>query len=101
GDTAGNSYSYYLKTDDGNVASGQTLYISANTLEAGENFYFDGSAETNGSFLTYGGLGNDTIIGGQQTDGFYFGYGRWGAGDSGDGQGGSLEQLRLAGHTYH
>jgi hypothetical protein len=98
GDTAGNSYSYYLKTDDANVASAQTMYVSANTLGVGEDLYFDGSAETDGSFLTYGGLGNETLIGGQQTDGFYFGYGRWGAGDSIDGQGGSLDQLGLQGN---
>ena len=59
--------------NNANVASGQTLAVSWNTLQAGENVFFDGSAETDGSFLTYGGHGNDTIIGGQNNDGFYFG----------------------------
>jgi hypothetical protein len=93
----GVSFSYFLKTVDGNVAAGEQLAVSFNTLRAGENVGFDGSAETDGSFLIFGGLGNDTLIGGQQTDGFYFGFGRWGAGDSVDGQGGPLDQLGLQG----
>jgi hypothetical protein len=97
GDTAGNLYDYYLTTDDGNVASGQELVVSWNTLTAGEDVVFDGSAETDGTFLTYGGFGSDTITGGQQDDGFYFGYGRWGASDSVDGQGGTMDQLGLQG----
>lgn len=97
GNGSGNSYSYFLKTVDGNVASGERLAVSFNTLRVGENVSFDGSAETDGYFLTYGGLGNDTLIGGQQDDGFFFGFGRWGAGDSVDGQGGGLDQLGLQG----
>lgn len=97
GDGAGNNYSYFLKTVDANVASGEQLAVSFNTLRVGENVSFDGSAETDGSFLTFGGLGNDTLIGGQQNDAFYFGFNRWGAGDSVDGQGGSLDQLGLQG----
>jgi hypothetical protein len=98
GDTAGNLYSYNITTDDGNVASGPTLTVSWNTLQAGENVTFDGSAETDGHFLTYGGMGNDTITGGQQNDGFYFGFGTWGSGDSVDGQGGTMDQLGLQGN---
>jgi hypothetical protein len=98
GDTAGNLYSYDITTDDANVASGHRLTVSWNTLQAGENVTFDGSAETNGHFLTYGGMGNDTITGGQQNDGFYFGFGDWGSGDSVDGQGGTMDQLGLQGN---
>ncbi|HEY7808522.1 MAG TPA: Ig-like domain-containing protein [Croceibacterium sp.] len=102
GDTAGNPYSYYLQMNNGNVASGQTLAVSWNTLQAGENVFFDGSAETDGSFITYGGHGNDTIIGSQDNDGFYFGTdaagnGMWGANDSVDGQGGTMDELGLQG----
>ena len=90
GDTAGNPYSYNLTTVDANVGAGEQLTVSFNTLRAGENVTFDGSAETDGSFLTFGGLGNDTITGGAQDDGFYFGNnGRWGAGDSVDGGAGT------------
>jgi Ca2+-binding RTX toxin-like protein len=98
GDTAGNSYSYNLATLDVNVAAGQQLVVSFNTLRAGENVTFDGSAETDGSFMTYGGLGLDTLTGGQQSDGFYFGAdGRFASGDRVDGRGGSLDQLGLQG----
>ena len=98
GDVSGSFYSYNLQTDDANVANGQQLIVTFNSLRAGENVRFDGHFESNGSFLTYGGLGNDTLIGGQQNDGFFFGAGnRWGAGDSVDGQGGTLDQLGLQG----
>jgi Ca2+-binding RTX toxin-like protein len=98
GDTAGNLYSYNLATLDVNVAAGQQLVVSFNTLRAGENVTFDGSAETDGSFMTYGGLGTDILTGGQQSDGFYFGAdGRFGSGDRVDGRGGSLDQLGLQG----
>jgi Ca2+-binding RTX toxin-like protein len=98
GDMAGNLYSYNLATLDVNVAAGQQLVVSFNTLRAGENVTFDGSAETDGSFLTYGGLGTDILTGGQQSDGFYFGAdGRFGSGDRVDGRGGSLDQLGLQG----
>jgi len=98
GDTAGNFYSYDLKTVDANVGDGELLAVSFNRLRAGENVTFDGSAETNGRFLTFAGLGNDTIIGGSQDDGFYFGNnGRWGAGDSVNGGAGTLDQLGLQG----
>jgi large repetitive protein len=97
GNGSGLSYSYFLETVDENVAAGERLQVSFNTLRVGEDVSFDGSAETDGYFLTYGGLGNDTVIGGQQDDGFFFGFGRWGAGDSVDGQGGAMDQLGLQG----
>jgi Ca2+-binding RTX toxin-like protein len=58
---------------------------------------FDGSAETDGSFVTYAGLGTDHVVGGQQSDAFFFGVGHWGAFDSVDGQGG-LDELGLQGN---
>src|SRR5205085_7307325 len=97
GDTAGNSYSYDLTTVDANVGAGQLFTVNWNTLRAGENVTFNGSAETDGSFLTYGGAGNDTITGGQQVDGFYFGGGNFGTGDVLNGQGGN-DQLGLQGN---
>jgi VCBS repeat-containing protein len=98
GDTAGNLYSYDIATVDGNVGLGERLTVNFNTLQAGENVTFDGSAESDGAFLTYGGLGNDTLIGGDQGDWFYFGnLGRWGTGDSVTGGAGSDDQLGLQG----
>ncbi len=97
GDTAGNQYSYDITTHDANVAAGQTLTVQGNALQAGENLTFDGSAETDGSFAMYGGLGIDHLTGGQKDDSFYFGKGgRFGPDDTVDGQGGS-DQLRLQG----
>ena len=97
GDTAGNHYSYDITTDDGNVGAGKVLTVQANALGAGENLTFDGSAETDGAFAIYGGLGTDHLTGGQQDDTFYFGKdGRFGASDTVDGQGGS-DQLRIQG----
>ena len=73
GDTAGNHYSYDITSVDANVGAGQQLVVNFNTLAAGENVNFNGSAETDGSFLFYGGLGADHLTGGGQNDGFFFG----------------------------
>jgi Ca2+-binding RTX toxin-like protein len=98
GDVSGANYSYNLTTVDDNVLAGQRLVVSFNTLRAGENVTFNGAAEKDGFFVTYGGLGTDVLTGGQQDDGFFFGTGgRFGAADKVDGQGGSLDQLGLQG----
>lgn len=82
---------------DGNVAAGEILTINANRLQAGESMTVDGSAETDGSFLFYGGEGTDTLTGGQQSDGFFFGEGRFGPDDIVDGQGGADDQIGFKG----
>ena len=98
GDTAGNLYGYDLTTIDANVDAGKTLTVNANLLHAGENLTFNGAAETDGSFLVYGGLGNDSLTGGQGSDAFFFGDGgRFTAADHVDGQGGADDQLGLRG----
>jgi Ca2+-binding RTX toxin-like protein len=98
GDTSGSFYDYNVTTLDTNVAAGQRLVVTFNTLRVGEDVTFNGSAETDGYFLTYGGFGADILTGGQQDDAFFFGRdGRFGAGDRVDGQGGSLDQLGLQG----
>lgn len=99
GDNAGNSYSYDLTTIDANVDAGKTLTVNANLLHAGENLTFNGSAETNGSFLVFGGLGNDSLTGGQGSDAFFFGDGgRFTAADHVDGGSGTDDQLGLRGN---
>jgi Ca2+-binding RTX toxin-like protein len=97
GDSSGGFHSYNLATVDPNVAAGQQLVVSFNTLRAGENVTFNGAAETDGTFLTYGGFGADVLTGGQKDDGFFFGTGRFGASDKLDGQGGAVDQLGLQG----
>lgn len=97
GDTAGNLYSYNLKTVDANVAAGKTFIVNWSLLRAGENVTFDGSAETNGTFLIYAGQGNDRITGGGLNDGFFFAEGAFTAADRIDGGGGNENQIGLRG----
>jgi len=99
GGATGTNLSYNITTVDANVAAGQLLTFQANILRAGESFTLNASAETNGSILTFGGLGTDNITGGQQDDGFYFGTGRFGSSDRVDGQGGS-DQLGFQGNFF-
>ncbi len=98
GDTAGNLYDYNITSSDASVAAGQRLIIQANTLRAGEDLTFNGSAETDGSFLIYGGQGTDILTGGAGNDGFFFGQGRFGASDVVNGGGGNMDQLGLQGN---
>jgi len=91
-------FSYNITSNDGNVAPGQELAIFGGNLLAGQNFTFNGSAETDGRFRMFGGLGNDTFTGGALDDGFYFGPGKWGAGDTVVGGGGTNDQLALDGN---
>ncbi len=89
GGATGTNLSYKLTSVDSTVAAGQMLTVFANTLRAGENFTFNGAAETDGSFLIYGGLGTNDFTGGAGDDGFFFGQGRFGVGDVVNGGGGS------------
>jgi Ca2+-binding RTX toxin-like protein len=63
--------------NDANVASGQTFYVSANTLRAGvagvsdETLHFNGAAETNGKFVIWSGAANDVLTGGAGDDKIY------------------------------
>jgi VCBS repeat-containing protein len=65
---AGNSYD--LTTNDATVANGQTLTISAAGLGAGDSLTFNGSAESNGSFIFNGGGGTNVLTGGANGDTF-------------------------------
>jgi Ca2+-binding RTX toxin-like protein len=64
--TAGNNY--VLASDDDFVAAGGTLVINAMELGAGEHVVFDGTAESDGRFIFYGGDSGDTFIGGAGND---------------------------------
>jgi predicted extracellular nuclease len=88
---------YDITWQDGNLADGQKMTIYAGNLASGENVVFDGSAETHGYFVYYGGLGSDDVTGGAASDGFYFGPGKFDLTDSVDGGGGSQNQLGLDG----
>ena len=56
-----------IVTDDATVASGATLTVDASAVVT---FAFDGSAETNGSFVLIGGTGDDELTGGAGNDTF-------------------------------
>jgi VCBS repeat-containing protein len=90
--------SYSLAVSDAVVAAGQTLVVNGGGLAAGEGFAFNGSAETNGNFIFFGGMGTETLTGGAGNDGFYFGEGRFNAGDTVDGGAGADDQLALRGN---
>ena len=62
------SHSYDLTTDDATVAAAQELYVDASGLGMGDSLTFDGSAETDGHFHIIGGIGDDTLTGGDQAD---------------------------------
>jgi hypothetical protein len=89
GDTANNLYDYNLITVDANVAAGAQLIVNASSLLAGEDFTFNGSAETDGSFFIYAGAGADHLTGGAKVDIFFFAEGKFGASDTADGGAGS------------
>lgn len=92
-------FSYDLTAVDANVAAGQKLIVNMNSLAQNESVTFNGAAETDGSFIFYGGKGTDTLTGGANSDGFYFGAdGRFGASDRIFGGGGNDDQLALQGN---
>jgi hypothetical protein len=99
GDVAGNFYDYNITTVDANVAAGAQLVVDANRLRVGEDFTFNGSAETDGSFFIFGGGGTDNLTGGAKNDVFYFGEsGQFGASDTANGGSGGTDQLGLRGN---
>src|SRR5437763_1577137 len=90
-------FSYDITTNDGNVAAGATLKVQATQLAAGQSLHFNGAAEHDGSFLVFGGNGDDVFTGGDGNDGFYFGRGQYNAADGVNGWPGSNDQLGLDG----
>ena len=90
--------SYDITSVDSTVASGQLLSVFGTNLSADQDLTFNGSAETDGAFLMYGGRGVDTLTGGAGNDGFFFGPDRWNTDDVVVGGAGSNDQLALDGN---
>jgi serralysin len=88
GDTANNFYDYKVVMTNSNVPAGVQLIVNGQSLRATEDFTFDGSAETDASFLVYGGHGVDLLTGGAGDDIFFFEGARWGSADTVNGNGG-------------
>ncbi|HEX8573425.1 MAG TPA: M10 family metallopeptidase C-terminal domain-containing protein [Allosphingosinicella sp.] len=65
---ADDPYQYNLTMSDGNVAGGARMTVDAAPLRPAESLTFNGGAETDGSFLVFGGQGADFILGGQNGD---------------------------------
>jgi VCBS repeat-containing protein len=84
GDPGTNLYDYNVTIDDANFAAVDAL-IDAGALLAGEDFTFNGAAETDARLLIYGGRGQDDLTGGGLDDIFFFGTDRYAAGDRVDG----------------
>jgi Ca2+-binding RTX toxin-like protein len=82
GEPGTNRHDYVLTTHDANFAAGVQARINASALLAEEDFTFDGSAETDASYVVYGGRGKDTLTGGQGHDIFFFAEGRFADGDT-------------------
>jgi Cadherin-like domain/SdrD B-like domain/Bacterial cadherin-like domain/RTX calcium-binding nonapeptide repeat (4 copies) len=79
-------YDYVLTISDANFTGGLQVRINGAALLAGEDFTFDGSAETDAKFVVYGGKGTDDLTGGDGNDIFFFAEGgRFAAGDTVDG----------------
>lgn len=96
GAAGANRYSYNLALEDSLIGGGQNLVVNANGLLAGENLFLR-SAETDGSFTWFAGLGVDNVGGGGKDDGFFFGDGgRFTGADRVIGGGGN-DQLGLRG----
>src|ERR1043166_1979335 len=87
-------FNYDLTSADGTVAAFDVLTVDATALGPANSIHFDGSAETDGSFFFADGQGNDTFLGGTQSDVFSFDLG---GSDTGQGGGGD-DFLDACGH---
>ena len=72
GETGENRYSYAITVIDANF-SDVRVKVNGGNLLAGEDLFFDASRETDASFIIYAGLGKDVLLGGSQSDIFFFG----------------------------
>jgi serralysin len=81
GEPGTNRYDYVITTHDSNFAAGLQVRVNGAALLAGEDFTFNGSAETNAKFVVYGGNGKDMLTGGLGNDIFFFAEERFASGD--------------------
>jgi Ca2+-binding RTX toxin-like protein len=82
GEPGTNRYDYVLTSHDSNFAAGDQARINGAALLAGEDLTFNGSAETDASFVVYGGKGRDSLTGGLGNDIFFFAEERFASGDT-------------------
>ena len=60
--------SYNVQTHDANLDAGQTMTVNATSMAAEHSLRFDGSAETDGSFVFNAGSGDDNLFGSAMGD---------------------------------
>ena len=82
GEPGTNRYDYALTIHDSNFAAGVEARVNGAALLAGEDFTFDGSAETDAKFVIYGGRGKDSLTGGLGNDIFFYAEERFASGDT-------------------
>jgi hypothetical protein len=82
GESGSNRYDYVITTHDSNFAAGLQVRVNGAALLDGEDLTFNGSAETDASFVVYGGKGKDTLTGGLGNDIFFFAEERFASGDT-------------------
>ncbi|MGZ9063454.1 MAG: M10 family metallopeptidase C-terminal domain-containing protein, partial [Allosphingosinicella sp.] len=97
GEPGTNLYDYVITTHDSNFAAGVQARINGSALLAGEDFTFNGSAETNASFVVSGGRGQDSLTGGFGNDIFFFAEDQFAAGDRVNGGPGGYDGMFLRG----
>jgi Ca2+-binding RTX toxin-like protein len=98
GDPGTNRYDYVLTTNDANFAAGVQARINGAALLEGEDFTFNGSAETDASFVVYGGKGKDTLTGGFGNDIFIYPEERFAPGDTVNGGPGGYDGIFFRGN---
>jgi Ca2+-binding RTX toxin-like protein len=82
GEPGTNLYDYSITINDANFAAGLQVRVNGAALLAGEDFVFNGAAETDAKFVVYGGKGIDTFTGGLGNDIFFFAEDRFATGDT-------------------
>ena len=99
GDPGTNLYDYVLTTHDFELR-GRAFRprINGAALLAGEDFTFNGSAETNANFVVYGGKGKDTLTGGFGNDIFIYAEDRFAPGDTVNGGPGGYDGIFFRGN---
>jgi hypothetical protein len=97
GDTANNFYDYNFALAG---AWSGLITFNMNGLRAGEDAALDASGTSGGAFAFFAGEGVETLTGGSENDGFFFGDARFGVSDTVNGGGGADNQMALRG-TYN
>ncbi|HEX6375471.1 MAG TPA: calcium-binding protein [Allosphingosinicella sp.] len=98
GEPGTNSYNYSITTHDANFAAGVQAKVNGAALLATENFTFNGSAETDASFVVYGSRGIDTLTGGFGHDIFFYAENRFQPGDTVNGGPGGYDGIFFRGN---